>query len=116
MDLSGAKYLIQNSFTKRYLFQTGSPIKGNRMDEGGWLKAPKVVGTDFNYYGRGYWKFIPKGDDKYLIENIYTKRYLFSTGNQVKGIPGDEGGWLHSPDVVGTDFNYYNRGLWHVIP
>jgi len=54
-----------------------------------------------------------------LIENLETKRYLFSDGNPIKGKRGDEGGWLASsgfasPKVVGSDANYYNRALWKI--
>jgi hypothetical protein len=50
--------------TKRYLFSDGTPIKGDRGAEGGWLASsgfasPKVVGADANYYNRAYWKIIP---------------------------------------------------------
>jgi hypothetical protein len=56
-----------------------------------------------------------------LIENVPTKRYLFSDGPEIKGKRGDEGGWLassgfESPKVVGADSNYYNRALWNIIP
>ncbi|MGF1979166.1 MAG: hypothetical protein RMY30_026735 [Nostoc sp. CmiSLP01] len=56
-----------------------------------------------------------------LIENQQTKRYLFATGEQIKGERGNEGGWLassgfESPKVVGTDANYYNRAIWKIIP
>jgi hypothetical protein len=56
-----------------------------------------------------------------LIENVPTKRYLFSDGPEIKGKRGDEGGWLassgfESPTVVGADSNYYNRALWNIIP
>ena len=32
-------YIIENVETKRYLFQDGEKIKGNRGDEGGWLAS-----------------------------------------------------------------------------
>jgi hypothetical protein len=56
--------LIENQETKRYLFSDGSPIKGNRGSEGGWLASsgfasPNVVGADANYYNRALWKIIP---------------------------------------------------------
>ncbi|KAJ7389704.1 hypothetical protein OS493_029603 [Desmophyllum pertusum] len=55
------KYFIENTETKRYLFQDGDAIKGDRGSEGGWkassgFEAPKVVGADANYYNRAYWK------------------------------------------------------------
>jgi len=122
---SGNSYLIENQETKRYLFSDGPAIKGNRGDEGGWLassgfQSPNVVGTDANYYNRALWKIIPSGDN-FLIENQETKRYAFSDGPAIKGKRGDEGGWLassgfQSPNVVGTDANYYNRALWKIIP
>jgi len=120
---NGDSYLIENQETKRYLFSTGEPIKGQRGAEGGWLassgfESPKVVGTDANYYNRALWKIIPSGDS-YLIENQETKRYLFCTGEPIKGQRGDEGGWLassgfESPNVVGADANYYNLALWKI--
>ncbi|MEH2241720.1 hypothetical protein [Nostoc sp.] len=56
-----------------------------------------------------------------LIENLVTKRYVFSDGDPIKGNRGDEGGWLassgfESPKIVGTDANYYDRALWTIIP
>jgi hypothetical protein len=56
-----------------------------------------------------------------VIENLETKRYLFSDGPVIKGERGAEGGWLassgfQSPNVVGADANYYNRALWKIIP
>ncbi|MCE2719012.1 MAG: hypothetical protein ACK6A9_16135 [Dolichospermum sp.] len=67
------KYTIENLETKRYLFSDGSPIKGDRGAEGGWLASsgfasPNVVGADANYYNRAYWKIIPSGE-YFLIEN-----------------------------------------------
>ena len=58
--VSNGRYFIENIFTKRLLFQTGPPIKGNRGAEGGWknangLTSPVVVGADANYYNRAYW-------------------------------------------------------------
>ena len=112
-------YIIENVETERYLFQDGEKIKGNRGDEGGWLassgfQAPPVLGADANYYNRAYWKIIPQGDDRYFVENVETKRYLFQDGEKIKGEWGDEGGWLASsgfqaPPVLRADANYYNR-------
>ena len=109
-------YLIENVETQRYLFQDGPEIKGNRGDEGGWTEAPSVVGADANYYNRAYWKIIPQGNDKYFIENVETKRYLFSTGAKIEGDRGSEGGWTNAPKIVGADANYYNRAYWKIIP
>ncbi|WP_341529994.1 lamin tail domain-containing protein [Nostoc sp. UHCC 0302] len=124
-ELLNKPVLIENQETKRYLFSTGEPIKGQRGDEGGWLtssgfESPNVVGADANYYNRAVWKIVPSGDS-FLIENQETKRYLFSDGEPIKGKRGDEGGWLassgfESPKVVGTDANYYNRALWKIVP
>ncbi|PRQ08454.1 sulfatase-like hydrolase/transferase [Enhygromyxa salina] len=52
-----------------------------------------------------------------LIENLATKRYLFSDGPNITRSRGAEGGWsassgFASPKVVGADANYYNRALW----
>ena len=52
-----------------------------------------------------------------FIENLETKRYLFSDGAPIKGNRGAEGGWkassgFESPNVVGADANYYNRAIW----
>nr|MDZ8288822.1 lamin tail domain-containing protein [Nostoc sp. ChiSLP01] len=124
-ELLNKPVFIENQETKRYLFATGEPIKGERGNEGGWLassgfESPKVVGADANYYNRAIWKIIPSGDS-FLIENQETKRYLFSDGEPIKGERGNEGGWLassgfESPKVVGADSNYYNRALWKIIP
>ena len=119
-------YIIENVETERYLFQDGEKIKDNRGDEGGWLassgfQAPPVLGADANYYNQAYWKIIPQGDDRYFVENVETKRYLFQDGEKIKGERGDEGGWLASsgfqaPPVLGADANYYNQAYWKIIP
>jgi hypothetical protein len=124
-DLTNKTVFIENLETKRYLFSDGNPIKGDRGAEGGWLASsgfasPNVVGADANYYNRAYWKIIPSGE-YFLIENLETKRYLFSDGSAITGNRGAEGGWLASsgfasPKVVGADANYYNRALWKIIP
>lgn len=124
-ELINKTVFIENLETKRFVFSDGSPIKGDRGAEGGWLASsgfasPNVVGADANYYNRAYWKIIPSGE-YFLIENLETKRYLFSDGPVIQGNRGDEGGWLissgfASPKVVGADANYYNRALWKVIP
>jgi len=124
-ELTNKTVFIENLETKRYLFSDGSPISGDRGAEGGWLASsgfasPNVVGADANYYNRAYWKIIPYGE-YFLIENLETKRYLFSDGPAIQGNRGDEGGWLASsgfasPKVVGADANYYNLALWKIIP
>ena len=121
----GGKYFIENVETKRYLFQDGEAIKGDRGAEGGWLahsgfQSPKAVGADANYYNRAYWYILPQGDGKYFIENAETKRYLFQDGETIKGERGAEGGWkahsgFESPNVVGADANYYNRAYFKLI-
>ena len=98
------------------MFQDGPKIKGSRGAERGWkassgFEAPAVVGADANYYNRALWKIIPQGGDKYLIENLETKRYLFQDGPVMKGPRGAEKGWAASsgfkaPAVVGADANY----------
>ena len=118
----GGKYLIENVETKRYLFQDGPAIKGRRGAEAGWaahtgFKAPAVVGADANYYNRAFWVITPLGNGRYFIENVHTKRFVFQTGQPIKGKRGAEGGWrnaygLTSPAVVGADANYYNRAYW----
>ncbi|XP_068745842.1 uncharacterized protein [Montipora capricornis] len=115
-DIAEGRYFIENVVTGRYLFQTGDKMKGKRGDEGGWLQAPSEVGSDANYYNRAYWKIIPQGDGKYFIENLETQRYLFQTGDKMKGKRGDEGGWLQAPSEVGSDANYYNRAYWKILP
>jgi len=117
--------LIENLETKRYLFSDGPAISGNRGAEGGWLassgfQSPNVVGADANYYNRALW-IIRKQGDAFLIENLETKRYLFSDGSELSRSRGGEGGWLassgfQSPKLVGADANYYNRALWVVQP
>ena len=116
--------IIENLQTKRLLFSDGHPIKGIRGEEKGWLsssgfESPKIVGSDANYYGRATWRLLPDGDF-FIIENIATKRYLFSDGNPIKGNRGDENGWLsstgfESPKIVGADANYYDRALWKIL-
>ena len=59
----GGKYFIENDETKRYLFQDGEKISGDRGSEGGWkassgFESPSCVGADANYYNRAYWKLI----------------------------------------------------------
>lgn len=112
--------LIENLETKRYLFSDGSIISGNRGAEGGWSASPNVVGADANYYNRALW-VIRKQGDAFLIENLETKRYLFSDGSELSRSRGSEGGWLassgfQSPKLVGADTNYYNRALWVIAP
>ena len=114
-------YIIVNGGTFRILFQTGPAIKGKRGAEGGWKQAPAVVGADDNYDSRAQWKIIPQGGDKYFIENLVTKRYLFQSGPVIEGKRGDEVGWnassgFQAPAVLGTDANYYNRAYWKFIP
>ena len=75
------------------MFQDGPKIKGSRGAEKGWkassgFEAPPVVGADANYYNRALWKIIPQGGDKYLIENLETKRYLSQDGPAIKGPRG----------------------------
>ena len=74
-NIAEGVYLVENIETKRYLFQTGKKIEGNRGREGGWteksgVKAPEVVGTDANYYNRAYWKIILQGGGKFIFENV----------------------------------------------
>lgn len=112
-----ALYYFTNVVTGRLLFQTGDPISGYRGAEGGWLDSPKVVGSDENYYSRHLWRITPlhSASDKYLIENYVLQRYLFQTGEAFSGYRGDERGWSHSPNVVGSDANYYNRAYFNLI-
>ena len=114
------KYFFENQETQRYLFQDGPEIKGDRGCEGGWkassgFESPPVVGTDANYYNRAYWKILPQGDERYFIENVETKRYLFQDDKKFEGERGCEGGWLESPSVVGADSNYYNLAYFKLI-
>ena len=118
----GDKYLIENLETKRYLFQDGPVMKGPRGAEKGWaassgFKAPAVVGADANYYNRAIWMITPLSDGKYFIENVFTKRLVFQTGQPIEGKRGAEKGWkassgFEAPAVVGADANYYNRAYW----
>ena len=117
--------LIENLETKRYLFSDGPAISRERGAEGGWLassgfQSPNVVGADANYYNRALW-VIRKQGDAFLIENLETKRYLFSDGPELSRSRGSAGGWLassgfQSPKLVGADANYYNRALWVIQP
>ena len=114
-------YFIENEETQRYLFQDGPKIKGNRGDEGGWkASSGSVVGADANYYNLALWKIIPKGGDRYFIENAETGRYLFQDGPTIQGNRGDENGWkassgFEAPSVVGADANYYYRAHWKLL-
>ena len=45
----------------------------------------------------------------YLIQNDFTGRYLFQTGDLVIE---DERGYEDAPETLGTDDNYDNRALW----
>ena len=99
---------MKNTVTNRLLFCSGSPII--KSNEGGWLKSPKILGTDANYYNRAAWNLIKNGNT-YLLQDMLTKRYLFSTGAKATH---DEGGWLKSPSIVGTDLNYYHRAEWYI--
>ena len=110
-------FFIENVQSERYLFQTGLRIQGERGAEGGWLassgfEAPAVIGADANYYNRAYWRFVPRGNGSFFIENVQSERYLFQDGPHIKGERGAEGGWLASPAVVGADANYHNRAYW----
>lgn len=125
-DIEEGVYFIENVETKRYLFQDGDKIQGERGAEGGWLKssgfqAPLVLGADANYYNRAYWRIIPQDEGKYIIENVETGRYLFQDGQPLEGCRGHEGGWKQAsgfaaPATVGSDANYYNRAIWKIIP
>jgi hypothetical protein len=114
MNKSGDVYLFQNTETKRYIFSTGKKHTGPDGNEGGWLKSPNIVGADANYYNLAMWKLIKRGD-AYMLKNVNTNRYLFSTGKKHTGADGNEGGWLKSPELVGADANYYNRALWYIV-
>ena len=48
-------FKIKNAISGKYLFQTGSKVKGY---EGGWLKSPSLVGLNSpsNYYNRATWE------------------------------------------------------------
>ena len=116
------KHFIENLETKRYLFQDGEPIQGDRGEECGWLahsgyQSPKAVGADANYYNRAYWYILRQSNGEYFIENVETRRYLFQDGDPIQGKRGAEGGWLahsgfESPNMVGADANYYNRAYF----
>jgi hypothetical protein len=108
----GEVYLFKNKHTERYILSTGGKYTAPDK-EGGWLKSPLIVGADANYYNRAMWKLTKHGD-AYLLKNSETNRYLFSTGGKRTGPDGDEGGWLKSPSLVGTDTNYYGRALWYI--
>ena len=119
------KHIIENVETKRFLFQDGEPLHGDRGEEGGWLahsgfQSPKAVGADANYYNRALWHILRQSNGEYFIENVETRRYLFQDGEPIKGKRGAEGGWLphsgfESPNVVGADANYYNRAYFRFI-
>ena len=122
-ELLDKTVIIENVKSDRYLFSDGPPIKGKRGAEGGWsassgFESPRIVGADANYYNRALW-IIRRQGRHFLIENVETKRYLFARGPKIKGKRGAEGGWsassgFASPNLQGTDANYYNRALWTI--
>ncbi|MEZ4982011.1 MAG: RICIN domain-containing protein [Saprospiraceae bacterium] len=105
---------IKNKVDSRLLFDSGEPFKGKRGVEGGWTSSPKIVATDANYYGKGQWYLEKNNDGSYFIVNNFTNRYLFCTGEIVKGKAGDEGGWTQTKQLVGSDANYYERAKWNI--
>ncbi|KAM7450662.1 hypothetical protein ABFA07_001661 [Porites harrisoni] len=123
--LDEGTYIIQNYETMRYLYMEGERIE-KRGDEGGWLEetgreAPPAVGAYSNFYNRTYWRLLPQGEGKYLIENVETRRFLFQSGPKITGDRGDENGWQEStgfeaPPVVGADDNYEDRAYWRFLP
>ena len=50
--------LLLNVCTGRYVSQTGQQLQGDHGTEEGWANAPKVVGTDHDYYGFAGWNFV----------------------------------------------------------
>ncbi|GFZ90379.1 hypothetical protein CYANOKiyG1_00680 [Okeania sp. KiyG1] len=113
LEKRGDAYTLKNVETNRYAFSTGDIFTGEPGDEGGWLNIHPIVGADANYYNRAQWYIVKQGD-AYRLENKETNRQLFSTGSIFTGEPGDEGGWLDSPVMTGSDANYYNRSLWEI--
>ena len=103
---------LTNVETKRMLLSTGEVFCGMPGEHGGWIGDPAVVGSDANYYNRANWYLEKAGEGYFLLRNTETHRYLFSTGTTFNGQPGEEGGWTGSPEIVGSDANYYNRALW----
>ena len=117
---SGDAFLLGNAETKRYLLSDGKPTEGRRGSEAGLLECfgsnnPNVVGADANYLDRALWNIYKIGND-FIFENKVTKRYLFSDGEPIKGKRGAEGGWIHSPNILGADANYHNRAYWQILP
>ena len=111
--------MIESAELKRFVLQTGDPITAIRGSEGGWNESPQVVGSDANYDNRAYWRVLYVDSEvfpTYLIKSIATWRYLFQTGEVIGNEQGDEGGWINSPNVVGSDANYHNRAYWKIIP
>ncbi|NER36305.1 MAG: hypothetical protein F6J93_20375 [Oscillatoria sp. SIO1A7] len=113
-DASEQYVQIKNKETNRLMFSPGPIFEGNPGDEGGWLNSPELVGADANYYERARWYLVENGD-AYMLKNKETNRLAFSTGPIFDGDPGDEGGWLDSPALVGADANYYNRAQWYLV-
>jgi hypothetical protein len=113
IDNTKKSVTITNQVDTRLLFDSGEPFKGARGAEGGWTKSPKIVATDANYYGKGEWFLEKNNDGTYFIINKFTNRYLFCTGEIVKGQAGAEGGWTQTKQLVGSDANYYERAKWN---
>ena len=74
----------------------------------------EIVGSDSNYYNKGFWRIKNDGQGRYLFENLETKKYLYSEGNEISG-RGCEGGVTEAPLCVGSDASYDDRALWRII-
>ncbi|MEQ1833906.1 MAG: VCBS repeat-containing protein [Candidatus Eisenbacteria bacterium] len=109
LEPAGEHFMIRNVKTGRLLFSQGEPVT-TAGAEGGWLKAPRLLGADANYYDRALWQ-ITRAGKGYMITNKFDHRVLFSVGEEVRQ-DGAEGGWLKSPAAVSADANYYDRAIW----
>ena len=100
---------MRNVRTRRFLFLSGSDITWDRGLETR-SGAKNIVGSDSNYYYRADWLIRNQGEGKYVFENRFTKRYLFSDGDREC-----EGSVNGASLCRGSDDNYDNRALWYIV-
>ncbi len=104
---------LKNLKTERYALSTGKAFSGKITSD--FSKAPKVVGTDNNYYDRANWKLIPVSNTNYFyLKNVITNRYLLCPNEPIRTTDAQDGGWSKNKAIVGSDANYYNRAQWKI--
>lgn len=134
-------YILRNYATQRYLLATGEIVDDfiNAI-ESEWLTKERlayarglkletyinchscsgIVGADKNYDNRGLWRITQVENGAYLIQNVNTNRFLFSTGYKVKDrefeslkIPAAQGE-SNNFRVIGSVKNLEDRALWYI--